>query len=187
MSISVIDMILKHVADSRTAAQLLRRIVYPALEAIKSDLDQTVSDILAPHQTGHPITYNHYFTDNLQKLRQKRRRAFLAKKLNQIFGTDIDKGRTLSQDRTFDIESLLNNLMESSMPDMDRFACSESIDGMMAYYKVKLTFSFPCAFLTDYTIGSHEDPCGRHCSARRRKMSHEEHSRTSVITNRHLA
>jgi hypothetical protein len=29
-SISVIDMILKHVADSRTAAQLLRRIAHPA-------------------------------------------------------------------------------------------------------------------------------------------------------------
>ncbi|KAK4945475.1 hypothetical protein LTR10_015371 [Elasticomyces elasticus] len=61
----VIGLVLNHVADPQTAKQLLRRIIHPALEAIKVELDDTVSGILAPHQTGHPITYNHYFTENL--------------------------------------------------------------------------------------------------------------------------
>lgn len=102
-------------------------------------LNRTVSRILAPHQTGHPTTYNHYFTDNLQKLRWKRHREILSKKLDQFSGINIDKGRTRSD---FNIESLLNSLMESSMLDIDRYACSEAINGMMAYYKVRLSFRF---------------------------------------------
>ena len=135
-TIFTIGLILNYVADSRTANQLLRRIIHPALERIKSELDDAVSGILTPHQTGHPITYNHYFTENLQKLRQKRQRDFLSKRLDQFFGTNLEKGRTLSDDRAFDIKSLLDRLTESSMPDLDRFVCSEAIDGMMAYYKV---------------------------------------------------
>ncbi|EXJ87644.1 hypothetical protein A1O1_04568 [Capronia coronata CBS 617.96] len=133
-----IGLILNHVADSRTAEQLLRRIVHPALEGIKFKLDDAVSGILAPHQAGHPITYNHYFIENLQKLRQKRQRQLLSKKLDQFFGTNSDEGLTWCEGRTVDVKSLLTTLTESSMPDMDRFACSEAIDGMMAYYKVAM-------------------------------------------------
>lgn len=133
----VIGLMLNYVADPETAKQLLQTIIHPALEAIKVELDGTVSEILAPHQTGRPITYNHFFTENLQKLRQTREKERLSKGLDQFFGTSSDEGLTLCQEKTFDVRSLLNSLTGSRSPDMDRLACSEAIDGMMAYYKVR--------------------------------------------------
>lgn len=135
-----ISLIFNDVADARTSQELLRRIVGPALSRIKSDLDDAVTRILAPHQAGHPITYNHYFTDNLQKLRQKRRRDHISQKLDNFFGANMEDGRTFIENRSFDVKSLLNSLTESPLSDMDRFACSEAIDGMMAYYKVRPRF-----------------------------------------------
>jgi hypothetical protein len=41
-----------------------------------------------PHQTGHPITYNHYFTETLQKIRAERQEGELAKTLKRFFGVD---------------------------------------------------------------------------------------------------
>ncbi|KAK5202298.1 hypothetical protein LTR96_011675 [Exophiala xenobiotica] len=137
-TIHLIVLILQDVADPRTAEEILRRIVQPALDVIKSELDRVVSRVLAPHQTGHPITYNHYFTENLQKLRQKRLRELLSEKLDQFFGTSSDEGITWCEERSFDVRTLLDALTEKGLPDMDRFACSEAIDGMMAYYKVAM-------------------------------------------------
>ncbi|KXJ84783.1 hypothetical protein Micbo1qcDRAFT_210431 [Microdochium bolleyi] len=47
----------------------LQRIINPAMDAILADLRDKTSQILKQHQELHPITYNHYFTETLQKIR----------------------------------------------------------------------------------------------------------------------
>lgn len=42
----------------------------------------------------------------------------------------------MCKERTFDVRALLESLTHSTAADMDRYACSEAIDCMKAYYKV---------------------------------------------------
>lgn len=131
-----LDLILGHIADPTTVAELRRRIVMPAFETLKAALDNAVNVLLEPHRTGHPITYNHYLTDNIQNLRQGHQKKILSKKLDQFFGTNCNQGETMCKERTFDVRALLESLTHSTAADMDRYACSEAIDCMKAYYKV---------------------------------------------------
>lgn len=64
----VLDLILDHTADENTALGLKRHTVNSAMEILRKDLQNMTITVLAPHQRGHPITYNHYLTDNIQSL-----------------------------------------------------------------------------------------------------------------------
>lgn len=144
----VLNMILDHTADENTASGLRRHIINPAMEMLKKTLENMAATVLAPHQRGHPITYNHYLTDNIQKLKEGQQKKFLTKKLDDFFGTSIEKGATHSEIRSFDVRSLLNSLTQNTLADMDRYACSGAIDSMKAYYKV-------CGTLFDTLVLSH--------------------------------
>ena len=50
----------------------------PAMDVLKTGLGAKVASTLEPHQRGHPITYNHYFTDNVQKAKAQHRKDSLS-------------------------------------------------------------------------------------------------------------
>lgn len=66
-----------------------------------------------------PITYNHYFTDNVQKARQGVGEAMI----NKIYDKDFNREQALS-------------LLEITVADMDQQACNEARAELDAYYKV---------------------------------------------------
>jgi hypothetical protein len=83
--------------------------------------------------SGHPITYNHYLTENVQKAQSQRRRQQLKRVLQGIFGQKL-----LRQEYDLDVNNLLSQLVETTEADMDRYASYAAIDVMEAYYKVCL-------------------------------------------------
>ena len=135
-SMTTANLILDHVSDEMTASALRNMIIGPATDSIKERIANTIAQIMLPHQTGHPITYNHYLTENIQKSRTEHQRKQMARKLDDFFGTDHEKGKNRSDTRSIDVVSLLNTITSNSIADMDRYACSEAIDCMRAYYKV---------------------------------------------------
>ncbi len=144
-----LNAILEKTADEATGEGLRRYILNPAIDALKGDLEATVASILEPHQRGHPITYNHYFTDNIQKAKAQHRKDSLTRQLDSFFGTDSETGHTQVKSFAFDVANLLHALDQGTEADMDRYACSEAIDCMQAYYKV--------CFLLAYTLGLHSN------------------------------
>ena len=58
-----IDLTLIYITDDRTRAGLHREIIDPILEGLLKALEQKISELIKPHQKGHPIIYNHYFTE----------------------------------------------------------------------------------------------------------------------------
>ncbi|KAI1144905.1 P-loop containing nucleoside triphosphate hydrolase protein [Nemania diffusa] len=130
-----ISAILRHVADEETAAGITRFIINPSMDTIKANLENRLADILHPHLSGHPITYNHYLTENFQKKQDERRRLDMEHRLTQFFGSEFPCG---AETHTFTLKSLINSLMSSSELDMDVYSCSAAIDMMEAYYKVAL-------------------------------------------------
>ncbi|KAF3492327.1 uncharacterized protein GIQ15_01844 [Arthroderma uncinatum] len=127
---------LNNAADEATATVLLQEVILPGLQGIKRSLDSKVAEILEHHEVGHPITYNHYLTDNVQKAQSKRRKEELEELLKEVLGPySLDSGVYSHQ---FHAEVLLSRLVERTEANMDRYASNAAIDMMEAYYKVAL-------------------------------------------------
>ncbi|KAK2846368.1 hypothetical protein FQN49_005790 [Arthroderma sp. PD_2] len=127
---------LDHVADEATATALLQEIISPGLQGIEKSLKLKISELLEHHEVGHPITYNHYLTDNVQKAQANRRKQELAKLLKQFLGSSaLEDGRL---NHKFNAEDLLSSLAEGTEANMDRYASNAAIDMTQAYYKVAL-------------------------------------------------
>ncbi|KAI0405870.1 P-loop containing nucleoside triphosphate hydrolase protein [Xylaria palmicola] len=130
-----ISAVLDHVADEETATGIIHRIVMPSMETVKEALTDKLEEILHPHLKGHPITYNHYLTENVQKAQAERKRRDMESRLEDFFEDDLADGVATYE---FSMKSLLDALMSNTEPDMDSYACSMAIDMMQAYYKVAL-------------------------------------------------
>ncbi|KAK6221069.1 hypothetical protein LQW54_001642 [Pestalotiopsis sp. IQ-011] len=128
----VVDSVLSHVVDSKTKAQLWQELISPELEDLEDALRSKVTEILASHVSRHPITYNHYLTENIQRAQKRRDRERVRIVLQRYANDDgmIRPGYT--------IDTLLNVLETDTEPDMGIIASSAATDVMEAYYKVAL-------------------------------------------------
>jgi hypothetical protein len=126
-----------HITDDRTRAELHREIIDPALEDFSKALTAKVSELMKPYQKGHPITYNHYYTDAVQKAREEHERNELQRRLNVFFKLRPETAATQISQRSFNTAELLNALTQSTEQDVELYACSEAIYCMEAYYKVR--------------------------------------------------
>lgn len=124
--------IITHVADTAGAKAIMSIIINPQLDVILVKLLDKVSDLLKPYQHGHPITYNHYFTETLQRIRTDRLRSRF-RTIVQSFVAESSKTRKRLEEINFNI--LADDLVAQSGQDMDRFAAEEALDCSEAYYK----------------------------------------------------
>lgn len=134
-----LELVCVHVADKTACKYLLSEIVEPAFNQIMESLGEKTKELLRPHQEGHPITYNQQFFEAFQKSRDDRRKEEVIQAITQTFGiSEVDCGSTNygSLNTHVNFLHLVNSLAQRSEPDMDRFAASEALDCMDAYYKV---------------------------------------------------
>ncbi|KAJ8117818.1 hypothetical protein OPT61_g1076 [Boeremia exigua] len=128
--------LVSHIADASTGGALFQTLVEPALENIIKDAKRKTADLLAPHQQGHPITYNHYFTETVQQVKKDRSRAELTRIIKNVFGVTSLGPSSSAEYVNMNFHPLLDALMKYNNPDMNLYACSEALDCMQAYYKV---------------------------------------------------
>lgn len=130
----------EHVADGTTRQYILLDIVEPALETITKALQLKADELLEPHKHWHPITYNHYFTETIQKVRDERRMVQVRKALASGLGVpESSMNSTYHRvNKDVNLSALMKTLTIRDEPDMDRFAASEALDCMEAYYKVSI-------------------------------------------------
>jgi GTP-binding protein EngB required for normal cell division len=125
---------LAYVCDESTLAGLSRKFIHVRLEELTAELRTKVAELLKPHDTGHPITYNHYLTENVQKAQSKRRAREIKKSLEKFFGADFTGGGVHSVQ--MDVNVLVDTLVSKTEADMNSYASSTATDFMEAYYKV---------------------------------------------------
>jgi GTP-binding protein EngB required for normal cell division len=128
--------LISHTADKSTCGALFQTLVEPALEEIIKDVEGKTLDLLAPHQHGHPITYNHYFTETVQQVREKRSREAFTRIIKEVFNVQSLHPPGQGHYVGTDYHPLLEKLMAHNNPDLNQHACSEALDYMQAYYKV---------------------------------------------------
>ncbi|KAI0009631.1 P-loop containing nucleoside triphosphate hydrolase protein [Xylariaceae sp. FL0662B] len=123
---------LAHILDEDTRDKLWGELINDRLSQLNHQLQDKVAEILRPHENIHPITYNHYLTDNVKKARDGRYREAIAKGLA---AADLNsRGNIFSMP----LKECLEVIMEHTETDMELHAASEAVDWMEAYYKVAL-------------------------------------------------
>jgi GTPase SAR1 family protein len=85
----------------------------------------------------HPMNYNHYYTNNIVKLRRKQQSERLSK-LAQESGETANPNEA-QPPPTVSITEAIARLSASSNADMEAFACEEALFSMMSIYKVSLS------------------------------------------------
>lgn len=99
--------------------ELSRKAAFKELEQIFLDEDR------------HPITYNHYYTDNIQKTRNTSQKDLLENSLAMVGARNL---RTCDAN---DRRLLVEELQPKLCVDMDQQACEEALAGLNAYYKAR--------------------------------------------------
>ncbi|KAK4197977.1 putative vacuolar sorting protein VPS1 [Triangularia verruculosa] len=141
-----IELVIDSIADRTTSRGLKEEISGPAMQRIRKEMADKTTELIAPHQKGHPITYNHYFTETLQNVRRERNSKKTAMVIREFF--NIDATRNLSnvafqvwnsgEPVRWNLQSLIDSLVATNEPNMSRFAAEEALDCLNAYYKVAL-------------------------------------------------
>lgn len=128
---ALINHILNEVTAPETRYAILSTI-NAGMELVKSRLEEKTSEILKHHYDGHPITYNKYLTDTVQRLQERRRQKNLKK-----FLRDFIKNQDLQRVVTIYPPTLLDALSNHLEESMEKFASSSAIDYMEAYFEVR--------------------------------------------------
>ncbi|WPH03153.1 Hypothetical protein R9X50_00602900 [Acrodontium crateriforme] len=124
-------MMLEHVAVPETSDSVFE-IIARSIENLKHATEQKIAEILQPHLDGHPITYNHYLVDNVQKAQEERHNRQLERSLQNYLGSSCLNGSNSNVSHS----GLLLALQTDSKVDMETFACETALDYLQAYSKV---------------------------------------------------
>lgn len=128
-----ISTLLRHIVkDERTLSELLE-ITYVALANNSSDAQAELHKV-CEDEMAQPITYNHYFTDNVQAAHRDTTKTMVSAAIQDAQTGTIwkDSGCT-----SVDNAILSASLERGFNSDMDRYACSQALIGLHAYYKVR--------------------------------------------------
>ncbi|OMP85166.1 Interferon-induced GTP-binding protein Mx [Diplodia seriata] len=104
------------------------------LEICAQEAEKELARILADEKR-EPMTYNHYYTDNIQRSRQSSMRSSIQAAMRNVISKDW--GGTVHISNTpQDRERLVESLGGHVVVDMKAQACDEAKVGLEAYYKV---------------------------------------------------
>ena len=134
-----VQIMLGEIAPPDVATRLSRTLVQSAHETALKDSLQELTKIAADRRR-QPMTYNHYFTTTLQKLRQERYGRDVARVLDSArVGVDVknyNPGAGYSRKEFIDPAHLELSLKSNIEQDMDKLSAAELLDCLAAYYKV---------------------------------------------------
>ncbi|GFF25411.1 interferon-induced GTP-binding protein Mx1 [Aspergillus udagawae] len=124
------------IKDTNARENILRIIVAKLdenAECASHELSKLLDD-----EAGCPITYNHYYTDNVQRARNSRLRQDLGTSLNNAINEDWN-GRFHVSNSSDEISRLVASLQNHGViVDMEDRACYEAQIDLDAYYKVAM-------------------------------------------------
>ena len=133
---TAIYLMLQEVLDNQSAEGLLKHLLNPRLSELEEGLRAKTTELLEPHKSGHPITYNPQYVEMVQEIRDRQFRESIIRKLKGYLGDNYPQNPRSSASIYFCMEDLVDKVTSRTESDMERFACSEAIDCMQAFYGV---------------------------------------------------
>jgi hypothetical protein len=127
---SVINSILEDVTVREKVWKNVKIALDKNIEASHEELGKLLQD-----EQGHPITYNHYYTDNIQEARHEGAKEHLEQAVRNAILPNILRSSN-SPGTQVDISRLVDSLQTRIEINMVDRACSEALIDLDAYYKV---------------------------------------------------
>ncbi|KAK3047170.1 hypothetical protein LTR09_011372 [Extremus antarcticus] len=129
-----VEDVVQHITtDGSVSTEVFDRIhIY--LEESRSRADEEL-ERLWDDNSHQPITYNHYYTDNIQNARANATRYRIKQAMHNA-SVGVYNGKLHISNTVADAEKLLHALQRQVSVDMEEQACSEVLAGFSAYYKV---------------------------------------------------
>lgn len=131
-----VDRLVNHVMDKQTASNLKVYWLNAKLDDLTTAAKQALAR-LCNDRARHPITYNHYCTDNLQNQRKDRQAKDLRQVIGQHFSIAESHYAVPVMNKTVSVDALVSTIQRITVADPDDFACTELMDNMSAFYKVR--------------------------------------------------
>jgi hypothetical protein len=102
---------------------------------VLTNMQTKLGDVLELYEKLHPMTYNHYFTETIQKARNEQFQKSMSQRFRSAFGSPntFSVHNNLSN---VSLERLVSTMAPSNIADMELYAASELAYCMEAYYKV---------------------------------------------------
>ncbi|KAI0204468.1 dynamin family protein [Astrocystis sublimbata] len=133
-----LDLVVKSVADGSVGLRLLRTVIDLTLNGLKDKITSKAIELIDSQVVCHPVTYNEQYLEAVHRIQDGRRHEFCSEVIENFFGCG---SLTTSMDLSYklhDLVSLVKQLSQRQEPDDERFAASEAVDCMEAYYSVAL-------------------------------------------------
>lgn len=151
---STFNKMVGEICDQNTKSRLMKHHIQPSLHYLRKDLKAKVTEFLKPHLSIHPITYNNYLTQSVQKIQLNRHiRKFDRLSLSAL-GVTAESGEDVEKT---ELEDLLRTLRSGTAPDVEAYSASLAADVAAAYYTVT---NFPLVTC------SHQYPANLHNAGR---------------------
>ncbi|KFX96517.1 hypothetical protein O988_05265 [Pseudogymnoascus sp. VKM F-3808] len=130
-----VDIILNWIIEEEDVKSRVREIIQSKFEVKKAAAAKEL-ETLIKDEKRQPITYNHYYTDNIQNARHDAMKGNIQKAMQSV---EHDQNGKLHACKTaMDSLKLIVSLQNRVIVDMDDQACSEALAGLNAYYKVAM-------------------------------------------------
>ena len=135
--------VLSHSAAPEVKGRLINLTVLPALKSAR-EAALHEAEIIVKDKNRHPITYNHHFTDTLQKIQNDRhgkRIAQLTKEATVNVNEKLSyhaKNHEFVEKQYVDPNAILQKHQGTIEQNMDKVSAEQALDAHNAYYKVSL-------------------------------------------------
>lgn len=126
--------LLSEICDVNTKARLMKNMIQPSLYLLRGNLKDTVAELLQPHLSIHPITYNEDLTEAVQKIQGDRHKRKFDRASFKSCGYDTENSDVGECDIL--LSGLLKSLLTVTAPNPKEYAASLAADVAAAYYKV---------------------------------------------------
>lgn len=126
------------IKDNKVRQNVQNRVDKSVQENIKRAINEL--DLLLEDETRQPITYNHYYTDNVQKARNDQSKRHIHNAMHDAIQADWN-GKFHVSNSSEEIQKVVASLQERVLVDMTKQACSEAQNDLTAYYKVSHHFA----------------------------------------------
>lgn len=129
--------LISEICDENTKGRLMRGLIQPSLHRLRQELKDKVAEFLEPHHSIHPISYNEYLTESVQKIQAARHKRKFDRAAVLACGYDtVTAEREEYLDEDIQLKTLLDSLLAATQPDVREYSASLAADVAAAYYKV---------------------------------------------------
>ncbi|KAJ8105255.1 hypothetical protein ONZ43_g7497 [Nemania bipapillata] len=132
-----LELAVTSVAGGPAASRLLQNVIHPALEVLREEVASKANELIDSQVLYHPVTYNEQYLEAVHNINDQRRREFCSGVIENFFGS-TPTSSVYMHSRSYDFNTLINQLSRRQEMDDEQFAASEAIDCMEAYYSVAL-------------------------------------------------